>query len=132
MEKALSAMSDELELEPSYFKEFLLLGKEQLENYWAMMADNTPYYYAAMVLHPNLQLAWFKKHWKKWLDWIQDVVNGMKEFYEFMAGLERDAVEEVVGVPRLQPRKVAEAVRLTWEKDRALRIIADSEADAFT
>lgn len=30
----------------------------------------------------------------------------MKEFDEvFMAGLERDAVEEVVEVPRLQPRK---------------------------
>ena len=65
MEKVLSAMPDEVESEPSYFKESLLLVKDQFDKYWTMMTDDTPYYYAAVVLHPNLQLAWFKKHWKK-------------------------------------------------------------------
>lgn len=60
-------------------------------------------------------------------------MNKMKKFYEeFMAGLERDAVEEVVEVLRVHPRKVPEAVRLRWTKNKALSIIADAEADVFT
>lgn len=42
------------------------------------------------------------------------------------------AVEVVVEVPTLQPRKVPKAVRLRREKDMALEIIADAEAVAFT
>ena len=44
-----------------------------------------------------------------------------EKFYEeYISGLERDAVEIVVEVPRLEPRKVPEAVRLRRERVRHL------------
>lgn len=43
----------------------LKLRKEKLNYYWAIMMYDTPYYYAAVGLHPNLELAWFQKHCKK-------------------------------------------------------------------
>lgn len=35
----------------------LRLGKEKLDEYWDKMIFKTPYYYASVILHPDLKLA---------------------------------------------------------------------------
>lgn len=36
-----------------------MYGKGRLDKYWDILMTETPYYYAAVVLHPNKKLAWF-------------------------------------------------------------------------
>lgn len=40
--------------EPSTFKTALQFGKEKLDEYWYKLIHQTPYYYAAIILHPWL------------------------------------------------------------------------------
>ena len=53
----LEELEDECELELSYYKESLKLGKEKLEVYRLKMTGKTSNYYTAVILHKNLQLA---------------------------------------------------------------------------
>lgn len=76
---ALEELEDEYELEQSYIKESVKLEKEKSEAYWLKMTDGTPYYYAAVILHPNLQLAWFRKHRRQdGTTWISLVEEGLR------------------------------------------------------
>ena len=98
--------------ETSYFQDSLLLGKEKLEVYCLKMTEDTPYYYAAVILHSNMKLGWFKQHWAKYeRRWITMMANGMvKLLKDFTAELELEEEEDLKDDPRIQPRKVPTAV----------------------
>lgn len=127
-----SGSEDEGNTESSCFKDSLLLGKERLEIYWLKITKDMPYYYAAVILHPNMKLGWFKQHWAKYeRRWITMVETGMtelvKSFTEELEG--KDEVE--VELPRLQPGVAPEAVRPRREVDKELGILPYREVDAF-
>ena len=66
--------------EPLTFKTGLQFGKEKLDEYWYKLIHQTPYYYAAVILHPGLQLAWIEDSWRRYPAWIKTVKLGMKKF----------------------------------------------------
>ena len=41
-------------------------------------------YVAATILHPSLNLAWFKDHWHQYKDWIATTEQSFKDFYSRM------------------------------------------------
>ena len=98
--------------ETPYFQGSLLLGKEKLEVYCLKMTEDTPYYYAAVNLHPNMKLGWFKQHWAKYeRRWITMKENGMVKLVKgFTAELELEEEEDSKEEPRIQPRKAPAAV----------------------
>jgi hypothetical protein len=55
----------------SYFKSGLLMGKQKLDQYWDKMSQETPFYFAATILHPSLREGWFKDKWRKFPEWIK-------------------------------------------------------------
>ena len=54
LEKARKAVPEHAS---EYYKQCLLLGKEKLDQYWDILLHQTPYYIAATMVHPSLNLA---------------------------------------------------------------------------
>ena len=64
----------------SQFKTSLLYGKEKMDKSWHNLIYETPYYYAAVILHPSRQITWFERGWRGYSTCIRDVKRGMKDF----------------------------------------------------
>lgn len=53
------------ENEDSHYEMFNKYAKEKLDQYFGMFMVETPYYYAALVLHPAYKMAWLEDKWRK-------------------------------------------------------------------
>jgi hypothetical protein len=50
--------------------------------YWTKLIDNSCVYTAATILHPSLNLSWFKDRWRRWPEWINKAQKQFDAFYE--------------------------------------------------
>ena len=115
--------------EDSHFKSAVLCGKQKIDEYWDRMSLETPYYFAATILHPKLKLAWFKDHWRKYPLWIKRAENGMKAlFQEYVADEQLDQEEDCVQT-RSHRRKLPTEVVRAREKARQLGIVDSDDED---
>lgn len=60
----------------SHFEMSVKFGKAKLDQYFGMLMDETPFYYAAPVLHPSYKMAWFKDKWRRYPAWISPWMLG--------------------------------------------------------
>ena len=117
------------DLEDSHFKSAVLCGKQKINEYWDRMSLETPYYFAATILHPKLKLAWFKDHWRKYPLWIKRAENGMKAlFQEYVADEQLDQEDEDLQTRSFRRKLPIEVVR-SREKARQLGIIDSDDED---
>ena len=76
----LEAQKTEHLIKPTtHFKTSVNLGWKKLDQYYNL-SDETAVYRAAIVLHPDKKLQWFKKHWSdrpKWLAAIKDIMRAL-------------------------------------------------------
>lgn len=87
---ALNMLSEQLDLainntkdEPeSYFKSGILMGKQKLDQYWDKVTTETPFYFAATVLHPSLKQAYFQDKWRKYPEWQKRAKMQTEKIYE--------------------------------------------------
>ena len=95
----------------------------KLDEYWDILMRETPFYYAAVVLHPNKKLAWFRDKWRRYPDWLKTVENGMKELVASYSKEWEDNQAElrVVTEPRLACRKLT----VTRHRERERRAFGD-------
>lgn len=89
-----------------------------------MMICDTPYYYAAIIIHPDHGITWFERHWKGYAPWIKVVKTRMKNFVIPFGGRleENEAVVEVREEQRVD-RKLLNAVIKRREKQRMLGLL---------
>lgn len=74
---------DDVKAEPeSYYKSGVIMGKQKLDKYWDRMTTESPFYFAATILHPSLKLAYFKDKWRKFPDWQKRAEQSMEKFYK--------------------------------------------------
>jgi len=113
----------------------LKCGKEMMDKYFYKLINETPYYYAAVVLHPALQLAWIQDRWRKYPTWVDTVKKGMKKFAkEYIESIanEAEAREATPSSPE-RVHKIPDALQRRREADRALGLIdSDDEGGVFT
>lgn len=76
----LKAQADAKDEEDSQYKIGLNLGVEKMNTYWEKLIYQSRVYIVATMLHPSLNLAWFKCHWKRWPIWIS---HAEKQFQAF-------------------------------------------------
>jgi len=67
--------------DPEHFKININLAWKKLEEYY-MKLDDTPLYYAAVVLHPQMKWEWFEWYWRHRPDWIQTARQKVQELWE--------------------------------------------------
>ena len=77
----------------NYYQECLLLGKEKLDHYWDIIIYQTPFYIAAAMVHPSLNLAWFKNKWQKYQSWVNHSKKLFEDFFKSWAK-QRESAEE--------------------------------------
>jgi len=68
--------------EDSHYKIGIALGIEKMNAYWTKLINNSCVYTVATILHPSLNLSWFKYHWRRWPEWINRAQKQFDAFYE--------------------------------------------------
>lgn len=116
------------------FLSSLKLGREKLDEYFSKLINDTSYYYAAVVLHPDYQLAWFQDHWRKFPRWTDTVKKGMKSFVrEYIDGLQKEqGTPEPAPPSPVRVHKVPDVVQKRRDEAKALGILdSDDDDDPF-
>ena len=119
-------------MKQQHFEMFVKYGKAKLDQYFGMLIHETPFDYAALVLHPSYKMAWFKDNWRKYPEWIKTVSDGMEDL---VAEYGRECNETQTETkeseePRLVRRKVSAAIVREREEYEALGLIgSDDEND---
>lgn len=124
LDRAIETSVDEPE--DSHFRSAVLCGKQKIDEYWDRMSVETPFYFAATILHPNLKLAWFKDHWRKYPLWIKRAETGMKSLFQEYVANEQSEEEEPA---QNRYRKLPAAVIRSHEKARQLGLIDSDDSD---
>lgn len=127
-----SDAEDEDEDTTLYFRTYVEYGKEKLESYLDMMMEETPWYYTASVLHPNIKIGWFKYKWqgylKKRVSTVEKGVKAVMKEHAAKMAAEKGESEEVIERPAAKLRKVSS--RLRPEPDTVV-VDSDSDEDVF-
>lgn len=109
-------------------------GRIKLDKYWKKITKETPYYYAAVMLHRALKIDWFNHHWQKYKDSsLPEVRKGFKSLVDaFIKKLGRTAASVIKAEVSVKPCKVPEDVSKRRELFNKLHIESDDESDPFT
>ena len=82
-----------------------------MDEYWHKLIYETPYYYAAVILHPSRQITWLEEELHGYSTWIRDVKRGMKDFAASYIKALEDANDNTTPEPeQRRERKLPDAV----------------------
>ena len=54
---------------------------QKMNKYFDKMKDESPYYFAAVILHPSLKRAYFRDKWKRWPQWWKHAERCMETIF---------------------------------------------------
>ena len=115
--------------EESVYREGVIMGGQKLNEYWDLMIDETPVYAAAVILHPELKLAYFKDKWRNYPEWHKKVDTKMNDFFKEYVKIAEDEVEQeddVITRPRKLPQRL-KASDQDSEDEFQMSLIVDEE-----
>lgn len=108
-----------------------MYGKGKLDEYCDILITETPYYYAAVVLHPNKKLAWLKDKWRRYPGWLKTVKSGMKSLVAAYSKEMEDREAEMKA--EVEPLTVSRKLTATRQKERdkllKMGIVSSDEDD---
>jgi hypothetical protein len=79
----------------SYFKSGVEMAIQKVNKYFDIMREDSPYYFAAVILHPELKKAYFQDKWRSWPGWIRSAVNSMDKLFNEYVEAETDDDDDI-------------------------------------
>jgi hypothetical protein len=66
----------------THLQDGVKMAIQKLAKYFEKMDKESPYYFAALALHPQKKKAWFQDKWKKHSLWIQDAMRFTRQIFD--------------------------------------------------
>ena len=91
----------------SFLKSGVNMALQKINKYFDKMKDESPYYFAAVILYPSLKRAYFRDKWKRWPQWWKHAERCMETIFADFINDQEDEEDEQLVEPRRRkvPRK---------------------------
>ena len=109
----------------SFLKSGITMTIQKVNKYFDKFKTESPYYFAAVILHPSLKRAWFADKWRKWPMWVRHAEKSIETlFAEYLEAEDEEEAEELTQPSR---RKVPRKPDNDSDDDFEARLIVDED-----